>query len=123
MSLVHHPIRAQVARYAVLLLAVWLSGCFGSSHQPRRTGGATIADLRLADCTDWRQADVRQRYDTLHSLRDFAGGPAGPNPAGHGAVLDDDKAYKLFQNYCKQPFAGHFRLYHIYNRAASFTRP
>ena len=106
-----------------MLLVAGLGGCFGSSSQPRRTGGASIAELRLADCTDRRQARVRERYDTLRSLREFAGGPVGPNPSGSGAVLDDDKAYKLFQSYCSKSFAAHFKLYHLYNRAASFTRP
>ena len=47
----------------------------------------------------------------------------GTRPGGHGAVLNDDKAYRLFQNYCAQPFAARFKLYRLYNRAAAFTPP
>jgi hypothetical protein len=67
---------------------------------------------------------VRERYGTIRDLRDFAGGPAGSGSeggSGHGATLDDDKAYKLFENYCAEDFARGFKLYKLYTRAAAFT--
>jgi hypothetical protein len=76
--------------------------------------------IRLADCTDWRRADVGQRLGTVHELRDFAGGPVG-SPAGHGNVLDDKRAYELFQSYCARYFARGFKLYKLYTRAAAFS--
>jgi hypothetical protein len=76
--------------------------------------------LRLADCTDWRKADVSQRLGTVRELRDFAGGPTG-SPGSHGNVLEDKRAYELFQNYCAHYFARGFKLYKLYTRAASFS--
>ena len=42
-------------------------------------------------------------------------------PSGSGAVLDDEKAYELFNNYCKEDFARGFKLYKLYERAAAFA--
>ena len=45
----------------------------------------------------------------------------GTNPAhGTGAVLDDKQAYDLLDNTCKNSFARGFKLYKLYERAASF---
>ena len=75
--------------------------------------------LRLADCSDWREADVAERLGTVRQLRDFAGGPSG-SPAGHGVVLADERAYEVLQGYCAADFADSFRLYKLYTRAAAF---
>jgi hypothetical protein len=81
--------------------------------------------VRLVNCADWKRSDIRERYGTIADLRDFAGSPAGAGsasgPTGHGATLDDSKAYKLFQNWCSQDFARGFKLYKLYTRAAAFT--
>jgi hypothetical protein len=36
-------------------------------------------------------------------------------------VLDDARAYKLIQGACSKGFARAFKLYKLYERAASFT--
>jgi hypothetical protein len=77
--------------------------------------------VRLADCAEWNSAGVRERFGTVQDLREFAGGPVGP-PPGHGATLDDNKAYDLFEAYCAKDFASHFKLYKLYTRAAAFSR-
>jgi hypothetical protein len=81
--------------------------------------------IALADCHDWNQANVEQRIGTIHQIKDFAGGPIVGNnassPAGRGAVLDDKDAYDLFNRWCSQSYARGFKLYHLYQRAASFT--
>ena len=38
-----------------------------------------------------------------------------------GPVLDNDRAYKLLQNYCGKYFARGFKLYKLYTRAAAFV--
>lgn len=126
MQLVHHAIRAQVARLAAFaLVCAGLSGCFGSSGGDGSHAGAHIGEVRLVNCREWKHADVRERYGTIADLKDFAGSAAGAGsatgPTGHGATLDDDKAYKLFENYCAKDFARGFKLYKLYTRAAAFT--
>jgi hypothetical protein len=104
--------------------ALLATGCGGSGSP----GGTPVqgpdlgVPLRLADCTDWKKADVSQRLGTVRELRDFAGGPSG-SPAGHGNVLDEKKAYDLLQGYCGNFFARGFKLYKLYVRAAAFTPP
>jgi hypothetical protein len=77
------------------------------------------------NCAEWQKADIRERYGTIEDLREFAGSAAGAGsatgPAGHGATLETDKAYKLFQNWCSKDFARGFKLYKLYTRAAAFT--
>ena len=85
-------------------------------------GGARIGtEVRLVNCRDWREADARERRQTVNALREFATGPSG-SPGGRGRGLEDDDAYDLFDSYCEQEFASHFKLYKLYTRAASFSR-
>jgi hypothetical protein len=111
------------AAVVAVLVAASLGGCFGcgSGGGPRPGGaGARIGPpIELADCTDWRQAGIGERWDTVREIRRFAGGPVG-SPGLHGAVLDDDKAYDLFDHWCANDFARRFKLYKLYTRAASF---
>jgi hypothetical protein len=74
---------------------------------------------QLVQCADWNEADPRERSGTLDALHEFAGGPTG-SPAGRGKTLEDDEAFRLFDNWCSRPYAEHFRLYKLYTRAASF---
>ena len=60
------------------------------------------------------------RLATVKQLREFAGGPVG-NIDARGAILADDDAYDLLEGYCAQDFAGAFKLYKIYVRAAAFS--
>jgi hypothetical protein len=107
---------------AAVLAGLALTECGGGSDsgdtRPSHAGGIRTP-IRLADCTDWRSGDVRERFDTVRAIRKFAGGPAGSG--GHGAVLEDRKAYKLFESYCAQDLASGFKLYKLYTRAAAFS--
>lgn len=98
------------------------AGCGGSDASDTASGaGSHIqAELRLADCTDWKRADVSERLGTVRQLRDFAGGPTG-SPAGRGNVLDDERAYQVLQSWCRNDFARGFKLYKLYTRAAAFS--
>jgi hypothetical protein len=112
---------------AVLALVLLAAGCGGGSGTQRQidVGPNVGQPINLADCNDWNQANTEQRLGTIHDLRNFAGGPVVGNnassPSGTGAVLDDKKAYDLFNNYCKETFARGFKLYKLYERAAAFA--
>lgn len=95
-------------------------GCSGSGSPPPSGAGPRIGvPLKLVDCSDWERADTAERLGTVRALRDFAGGRTG-SPAGYGATIPDEDAYRLLQGYCSAPFARAFRLYLLYNRAAGF---
>jgi hypothetical protein len=101
-----------------------LAGCGGaeSSQQGRAAGaGPTLGvPLNLADCEDWRQGSVEERLGTIAQLTDFAGDPVA-GTKGRGPTLGDDEAYDLIDGYCKLEFAGAFKLYKLYTRAAAFS--
>ena len=122
------PIRAREALALVLTAAVIaVAGCgAGSSTQPQLGAGPNVGQpIRLADCDDWNQANTEQRLGTIEQLKGYAGGPVIGNnassPRGTGSVLDDKDAYNLFNRWCEQSFAQRFKLYKLYERAASFT--
>jgi hypothetical protein len=98
-----------------------LAGCLGSGDgTPSQSAGPTFGTpVRLADCSDWRAATPSQRSAVIEGVRAVSGGPTG-SPAGNGAVLPDDRAYELFDNYCQADFAKRFKLYKLYTRAAAF---
>lgn len=104
-----------------------VAGCGGGTNtQPQIDVGPNVGQpISLADCNDWNQADTAQRLGTIKELKGFAGGPVVGNsatsPSGTGAVLEDKQAYDLFQNFCKEPYARGFKLYKLYERAASFA--
>ena len=132
MSVVHHALQALNGRahrklppLAALICCVALfGGCGGSSRsKPRVTGSTNLgvgASISLDSCADWRRATIAQRRDTVLQLREFAGSAVGSS-AGikTGPVLNDDRAYKLFQSYCANDFARGFKLYKLYERAAA----
>lgn len=66
-----------------------------------------------------------ERASLLVGLKRFFGARVdASNTAGQrGAVLSDAQAARVFANYCRQSFAGSFKLYKIYGRAAAFTAP
>jgi hypothetical protein len=111
---------------AVGLIIAALAGCGSESSAPPEIGaGPNVgASIRVADCLDWNQATTEERLGTISQLKQFAGGPvlegSETGPAGTGSVLDDEKAYDLFNGWCKQQFAQGFKLYKLYQRAAAF---
>jgi hypothetical protein len=110
----------------IALACVALAAC-GGSGPSGDGGGGTPADVgvpaRLASCADWRRASPVQRRGTIRQITAFARGQVeSPNGAGHGATLTDRQAYALFQRWCSLSFAGQFKLYKLYTRAAAFTK-
>lgn len=116
--------RAAIAALAVLsTLAISACGDDSTSEAPVHLGGPTIdVPVQLADCTDWKDATVEERLGTIAQIQNFAGGPVG-TAGGHGATLDQDKAYDVMENFCEQEFARGFKLYKLYTRAAAFSSP
>ena len=114
----------RAAALAACLATLLLAGCLGSDDEPASSeAGARLGPpLRLTDCEDWREFSPRERSTTLRALEAFAEGRTG-SPAGRGRGLDDERAYELFEGYCRQPFARRFKLYKLYTRAAAFSGP
>jgi hypothetical protein len=119
--------RARLAVAALTGAFVVLTGCGSKGGSPSvPVQGLNVGQsISVADCNDWKQADTQQRLGTIRELRNFAGGAvvgsSATQPSGTGAVIDDSKAYDLLDNYCKNTFARAFKLYKLYERAASFT--
>ena len=113
--MVHHAARAALA--AALALA--LPGCLGDDSSGGSPPGQGVGPIQFANCRDWNEASPRQRAHTVRELRAFAGGPTG-SEGRSGATLDDDRAYDLLDGNCERDFARGFKLYKLYNRAASF---
>ncbi len=107
---------------ALVVLPVVLGGCFDddSGEGSPAAGARLAAPVRLANCRDWNRGTIRERQGTIEGIREFAGAEI-PGTGGRGATLPDDRAYDLFQNYCKHDFARGFKLYKLYARAAAFT--
>lgn len=103
-------------------LATAIAGCGGetsSSGPDAGVGGVVAAPINLADCEDWQQADADERLGTIEQIRNFTGGEVAGTESG-GVVLEDDRAYELFESYCQNEFARGFKLYKLYGRAAAF---
>jgi hypothetical protein len=110
---------------AVLCCVALLGGCGGSGSSKQQAEDLPVVgvgSVRTADCTNWKKGTLEQRRGTVVQLRKFAGGPVGSS-AGiqNGPVLDDGRAYKVLQSYCKRYFARGFKLYKLYERAAAFV--
>ncbi len=110
------PIRAFAA---ALVLAGLLAGCGGGSPSVDVSGIGVNPEMRLADCTDWKEASTEQRLTTVEQIENFAGSQAD-NAAQRGPVLDDERAYEVLDTYCKEDFARAYKLYKLYERSAAF---
>jgi hypothetical protein len=104
---------------ALIAACAALSGCLGGGGTPGTAGPTLGTPIRLPDCSAWTRSSPSERSGIIAGVRAVAGGPTG-SPTGRGAVLDDDKAYALFDGYCKADFAKAFKLYKLYTRAAGF---
>jgi hypothetical protein len=84
--------------------------------------GGDARDVQHLKCRDWKAADPAERREMLRWLRLITGGQVtGKGANGRGSVLGDDKAYSLFDNYCRQHFARGFSLYKLYGQASGFA--
>jgi hypothetical protein len=110
---------------AVAAACALLAGCGGGSHKPAHAGTATTsaagaATVRSATCNLWRVLGSRDRRDLVAGMRRFFAGQTD-EPGARGSALSDARAMQVFDGYCARSFAGPFRLYIVYGRAAAFT--
>jgi hypothetical protein len=77
--------------------------------------------MQTADCNLWRVLPDAGRRKVLAAFRSFFGASVPGAPSMRGPVLSNKQAQSLFTSYCRQSFAGAFKLYKIYGRAAAFT--
>jgi hypothetical protein len=103
----------------VLVLA---SGGDSSKDRPAPEGMLSQPQIQALRCRDWQQLDPRPRAQVLAGLRSILGGDViGRGASGRGSVLRDAQARRLFDGYCRQPFAREFSLYKLYGQAAGFA--
>lgn len=109
----------------VAVVAGMLGGCGGGGGGEPQARPLHQGNLELADCTDWRAGSVLDRRATVVAIRGFYSSRIGSGQAGtptaRGAVLDNQRAYDLFQGWCARSYAAGFKLYKLYGRAAAFV--
>jgi hypothetical protein len=105
---------------ALMAAAALMGGCGGANHKAPPAPRVPDATVQQADCNQWRELRARSRLALLANLRAVFGGPVDP-AHGHGQVLGDQAAGRLLDRACRPPYAGRFKLYKIYGRAAAFT--
>jgi hypothetical protein len=96
-----------------------------SRHAPGAARSQSLPPNALAtfDCSQWLAAPAATRATVVRALHGFYGGPVSGKrrTRGYGTVLSDSQAQRLFDGYCRQPYARNFTLYKLYARAAAFT--
>ena len=113
--------RAGLALVAVAALA--LASCGSGSDEPPRAakpvGEKLVGSVaQMAQCSDWNAGTRPQRLATIHDIRQQVN---LRDSAVQTPELSDHAAYEVLQNTCSKDFAGSFRLYKLYARAASFA--
>jgi hypothetical protein len=85
-------------------------------------GSLQPGTLGKLTCRDWNGANLDGKTAIIEDIRLFAGGEVtGTGVQGRGPVLDDERAYELFEGRCKDPVADNFLLYKLYTHAAAFA--
>ncbi|MHB8233030.1 MAG: hypothetical protein ACYDHT_00090 [Solirubrobacteraceae bacterium] len=105
-------------------------GCGEASSSHASTFPTHLAEPVTADvgesarsdtCAQWQKGTVQQRHGAIARLRKFATSPIGSSKdRRYGPTLSNSRAYRLFDNLCAKHFARAFKLYKLYERAASF---
>jgi hypothetical protein len=120
---------------AILAAAAVAAGCGsdGSEHaQPERapnevvdiSGTEPVGEMTagsvasLVECRDWNEATPEQQLATIADVRS----QTNLEDSGVEApALTDSEAQEVFDDACRPAWAGGFRLYKIYARAAGFV--
>jgi hypothetical protein len=109
---------------AALAAGLALASC-GSDAPPADTRAAKPVGeelvgsvAQMAQCSDWKAGSRAQRMATIHDIRRQVN---LKDSAVRTPELPDHAAYRVLDNTCSKDFAGSFRLYKLYARAASFA--
>jgi len=102
--------------------ALALTAC-GSDPKPaaesKPVGEMLVGSVaQMAQCSDWNEGTRTQRVATIHDIRQQIN---LKDSAVQTPELSDEAAYEVLDNTCRRDFAGSFRLYKLYARAASFA--
>ncbi len=106
-----------------LMAALALASC-GSGTDPKPRAAKPVGEelvgsvAQMAQCSDWNARTRPQRLATIHDIRQQVN---LKDSAVKTPELSDRAAYEILENTCSRDFAGSFRLYKLYARAASFA--
>jgi hypothetical protein len=111
-------------RSSIVALAAGLAlaSCDSGSDPPERAqpvGEQLVGSVaQMAQCSDWSAGTRAERVATIHDIRRQVN---LKDSAVQTPVLTDRAAYRVLDSICSKSFAGSFRLYKLYARAASFA--
>lgn len=112
------PGRRRLAAALAAATALGLAAC-GEEEQAKPLGdelGGSVAPL--ADCADWKGGSRDRQLATVTAIRNQV---SRDDTGVDTPPLSDEEATKLFDKECAAGYAGGFRLYVIYARAAGFA--
>ena len=106
--------------WAGLAVLAVLVGCgAGEAPEPQPVGEKLVGSVaQMATCSDWNKGTRAQRLATIHDIRQQVN---LKDSAVQTPELSDHAASEVLDGTCKRDFAGSFRLYKLYARAASFA--
>ena len=91
------------------------SGSAGAKPVGRESAGSVV---QFADCGDWREGTVAERYATVAAIR----GQLTPQRSKNAASpLPDERAYALLHHTCSTANVDSLRLYKLYARMQGFA--
>ena len=97
-------------------------GAGGTKGEPVDIRGVGLmtanSTAQFANCRNWRQGSVEQRYATIEDIR----GQLTPQSSRTAASdFSDEAAYRVFQHACAADFSDKLRLYKLYAHAQAFA--
>ena len=99
-----------------------LAACGGDSED--ESEATALGEVRVgsvaqfAQCRDWDSGTREERLATIDDIREQIN---LQDSNVKTPELSDEAAYELFESTCREDFAGGFRLYKVYARAAGFA--
>lgn len=111
---------ALVAIVASGVVAFAAIGDGSSSDDPAKPLGEEFGGsvAPLADCDAWNGGTRPRKLATIAAIRNQV---SRDDTSVESPPLSDDEALRLFDGECKPSYAGGFRLYVLYSRAAGYA--